>query len=241
MSVVLPLPFGPTRATWSPRSRAMVTSRRSTRPGTETSSSSRTRTSRPLRLGSPKSKPRERVRRVSRSASALASLRSLVRRPICVSLACACLALSFLYRKRATKRSRRAMSTETRSAVFCAWTARWAFSSRQTCHGPGKNVARPASSSSVAFVTASRNQRSWATITQAASSEASSRSSHSRLATSRWFVGSSSRIRSGSPASERASEARVISPPENVFRLRSKSSSRKPRPRATAPMWSRHA
>ncbi len=33
---------------------------------------------------------------------------------------------------------------------------------------------------------------------------------------SRWFVGSSSRRRSGSPASARASEARVSSPPENV-------------------------
>jgi hypothetical protein len=34
------------------------------------------------------------------------------------------------------------MSAATRSAVFWAWTARWAFSSRQTCHGPGKYVER---------------------------------------------------------------------------------------------------
>ena len=47
-------------------------------------------------------------------------------------------------------------------------------------------------------------------------STASSRSSHSRLATSRWFVGSSRSRRSGSPPSARASEARVSSPPENV-------------------------
>ena len=45
---------------------------------------------------------------------------------------------------------------------------------------------------------------------------ASSRSSHSRLATSRWFVGSSRSSRSGSPPSARASDARVSSPPENV-------------------------
>ena len=49
-----------------------------------------------------------------------------------------------------------------------------------------------------------------------ASSDDSSFSSHSRLATSRWFVGSSSSSRSGSPPSARASDARVSSPPENV-------------------------
>ena len=108
------------------------------------------------------------------------------------------------------------MSTAMRSAVFCACSARCAFSSRHACQGPAKNVARPATSSSVAFVTASRNQRSCATRITPASSDCSSRSSHSRLATSRWFVGSSSRIRSGSPLSARASEARVSSPPENV-------------------------
>ena len=55
-----------------------------------------------------------------------------------------------------------------------------------------KYVDRPASSSSTAVVTASRNQRSCATrITAASSSTSGSRSSHSRLATSRWLVGSS--------------------------------------------------
>ena len=49
------------------------------------------------------------------------------------------------------------MSTEMRSAVFAAWAARSAFSRRHACHGPAKYVAFPASSSSVAFVTASRN------------------------------------------------------------------------------------
>ena len=41
-------------------------------------------------------------------------------------------------------------------------------------------------------------------------------SSHSSDSMSRWLVGSSSSSRSGSPASARASEARVSSPPENV-------------------------
>ena len=63
------------------------------------------------------------------------------------------------------------MSAPTRSAVFAAWAARAAFSSRQTCHGPGKKSERPASSSSTPVVTASRNQRSCATRITAASSD----------------------------------------------------------------------
>ena len=55
-------------------------------------------------------------------------------------------------------------------------------------------------------------------------------SSHSRLRTSRWFVGSSSSRRSGSPASALPSDARVSSPPENVSSWRSKSSSLKAEP-----------
>ena len=115
-----------------------------------------------------------------------------------------------------TNRSSRAMSGSSRATAFRAWSARAAFSRRHACHGPAKYVERPASSSSTAVVTASRNQRSCATRMTAASSAASSRSSHSRFATSRWFVGSSRSSRSGSPPSARASEARVSSPPENV-------------------------
>ena len=62
---------------------------------------------------------------------------------------------------------------------------------------------------------------------------ASSCSSHSRLATSRWFVGSSSSSRSGSPPSARASDARVSSPPENVVERPVEVARRaKPRPRS---------
>ena len=163
------------------------------------------RTVRPLRLGLRKSKPSDLLFRVSSSNSPAASARSSSSRAMWVSFAWACFALLFLYRNRSTKRSSRAMSTPTRSAVFAAAAARAAFSRRQTCQGPGKKSERPASSSRTPVVTASRNQRSWATRMTAASSDCSSCSSHSRLATSRWFVGSSSSSRSGSPA-QRAGE-----------------------------------
>ena len=55
-------------------------------------------------------------------------------------------------------------------------------------------------------------------------------SSHSSDSMSRWLVGSSSSSRSASTASARASEARVSWPPENVSSLRSSASSAKPRP-----------
>ena len=54
-------------------------------------------------------------------------------------------------------------------------------------------MARPRSSSSTAVVTASRNQRSWATRITPASIVSSSSSSHSIVSMSRWLVGSSSR------------------------------------------------
>ena len=85
---------------------------------------------------------------------------------------------------------------------------------RATCRGSRSTC--PPSSSSTAVPTDSRNQRSCATRITAASSVESSCSSHSIEAMSRWFVGSSRRSRSGSPASARASEARVSSPPEKV-------------------------
>src|SRR6202035_2892006 len=52
-------------------------------------------------------------------------------------------------------------------------------SRRQRCHLPGKKTVRPRSSSSTAVVTASRNQRSWATTITPASIVRSSSSSHS--------------------------------------------------------------
>ena len=119
-------------------------------------------------------------------------------------------------RKRSTKRSSRSISASCCSIARPSASSRAAFSLRQACQVPLKKRARPASSSSTAVPTASRNQRSWATSTTAASSVCRCPSSHSSDSMSRWLVGSSSSSRSGSPASARASDARVSSPPENV-------------------------
>ena len=127
-------------------------------------------------------------------------------------------------------RSIRAISACCFSICLPSWMSRAAASRRQACHVPGKKRARPASSSSTEVPTASRNQRSWATRMTAASSPVRYSSSHSSEAMSRWLVGSSSSSRSGSPASARASEARVSSPPEKVDSFRSSCSSEKPRP-----------
>ncbi len=88
------------------------------------------------------------------------------------------------------------------------------------CQLPAKKRERPASSSSTAVPTASRNQRSWATSTTAASRSTSVCSSHSSDSMSRWFVGSSSSSTSAPVASARASEARVSWPPEKVSSAR---------------------
>ena len=74
---------------------------------------------------------------------------------------------------------------------------------RATCRGRRSEL--PPSSSSTEVATDSRNQRSCATRMTAASIVASSCSSHSIEAMSRWLVGSSSRSRSGPPG-ERARE-----------------------------------
>ena len=58
-----------------------------------------------------KPKPSRFDRRDSSEISSLDLRLLLRRRPICVSFACACFAFDFLYRKRATKRSSRAMSS----------------------------------------------------------------------------------------------------------------------------------
>ena len=115
-----------------------------------------------------------------------------------------------------TNRSRRSISACWRSTARCSASSRAAFSLRQACHGPAKKRDRPASSSRTAVPTASRNQRSCATRTIAASAVVSCSSSHSSDATSRWLVGSSSSSRSGSPARVRARAPRVSSPPEKV-------------------------
>ncbi len=76
-----------------------------------TTSSRASATVRPLRAGFRNSKPSCFVRRVRSATSFLVSARSFSSRPICVSFACARLAICFFARKRSTKRSSRAMSS----------------------------------------------------------------------------------------------------------------------------------
>ena len=67
------------------------------------------------------------------------------------------------------KRSMRAISACCLSIALPSAISRAACSRRQLCQLPAKKRERPASSSSTAVPTASRNQRSWATSTIAAS------------------------------------------------------------------------
>ncbi len=67
------------------------------------------------------------------------------------------------------------------------------------------------------------------------------RSSHSTAVRSRWFVGSSRSRTSGRETSDRASEARVSSPPEKPSSGRGSWSSSMLRPRSTRSIQARHA
>ncbi len=95
-SVVLPAPFGPTSPTFSPRSTTIVAPSRSRLSPAESAMSSASRTMRPLRGGSRKSKPSERRFFVSDATSCRAAERSFSSRAIWVSFACACFAFDFL-------------------------------------------------------------------------------------------------------------------------------------------------
>ena len=96
-SVVFPAPFGPTSPTFSPRSTTIVASSSSGLSPAESVTSSASRTIRPLRGGSRKSKPSVRALRRQRLELAGAP-RSAPSRAgaICVSFACACFAFDFL-------------------------------------------------------------------------------------------------------------------------------------------------
>ena len=143
---------------------------------------------------------------------------------------CAWRALVAFARKRSMKRSIRSISACCLSIALPSAISRAACSRRQACQVPGKKRERPASNSRTAVPTASRNQRSCATKTIAASSETSVCSSHSSDSMSRWLVGSSSSSTSAEVASARASEARVSWPPEKLSSPRSRSSSPNPEP-----------
>ena len=93
------------------------------------------------------------------------------------------------------------MSTEIRSAVFAAPAARRPSPAARRATAPRSKVARPASSSRVAFVTASRNQRSCATRMTAAST---TRARARAIRCSRRRGGSSARRGAGGRARRRA-------------------------------------
>ena len=90
-------------------------------------------------------------------------------RSIAFTRDCTWRALVALARKRSMKRSIRSISACCLSIARPSWSSRAAASRRQACQEPGKKRERPASSSSTEVPTASRNQRSWATSTTAAS------------------------------------------------------------------------
>ena len=111
------------------------------------------------------------------------------------------------------------MSASTRSAVFAAWAARARLLAPPVVPRPGE-VQRPAG---LELEHRRRHRLEEPAVVRdedhGGVERRSSCSSHSSRSTSRWFVGSSSSSRSGSPASARASDARVSSPPENVVEL----------------------
>ncbi len=106
-----------------------------------------------------------------------------------------------------------------RSIRACASCPAARFS-RSACHAstvPSKAVRRRFSKKISREATSRTNMRSWLTNRSVPSYRRSTRSSASRLKTSRWFVGSS-RIRKF--ASETKSDARLVlarSPPDKTF------------------------
>ena len=205
ISVVLPVPFGPTSETCSPRSsHSSACSSRTLiagSPPTSTRPSSSSKITRPERSGAENSNSRPLPSRGSRS------IRSIF--DSCFTRDCAWRAFVAFARKRSMKRSIRSISACCLSIALPSAISRAACSRRHWCQVPAKKRERPASISSTAVPTASRNQRSCATSTIAASSPTSVCSSHSSDSMSRWFVGSSSSSTSAPVASARASDARV--------------------------------
>ena len=241
ISVVLPEPFGPDeRDVLAALDRERAPSSSRLPPASSVSPRAST-TVRPLRAGFRNSKPSACARRVSSACSALASrARRRAARSGAASPAPAWPSTSCSGTARRSARAARCRRRRGRPSSRMLDAAPPARAARRAT-ARGSRSSLPADSSSVAVVVASRNQRSCATRMTAASIVVSRSSSHSSDSTSRWFVGSSSSSRSGSPPSARPSEARVSSPPENVRSGRSRSSSREAEPaqdggRALAPV-----
>ena len=210
-----------------------------------TSRPSTSSTVRPLRGGLRNSNPSaRRLPRQQRDLAAAASRAPSRAAPICVSFACACFAFVFLYAE-ALDEALEPRDVDARPGRPSSWprAARAGLLAPPVVPRAGEvrraagfelehGGRRPPRGTSGRARRGSRRRRV----------DCSSRSSHSRLSTSRWFVGSSSSSRSGSPPSARASEARVSSPPENVASGRSRSLVARSRGRAaTASTRSRQA
>ena len=230
-SVVLPAPFGPTRATRWPRSIVRLTSATSVVSPTATRTPSASSTTRPVRTG------------VGNPNSSALPLRCTSTRFIlssCFWRDAACLAF-VPARHRSTNRCSRSISASTRAANAACSSSAFAFSTRNAEYPMGHSFERPCSSSRTPVATDSRNHRSWDTTTRAQFISTTACSSHSADCTSRWLVGSSSSSTSGRPASARASEARVSSPPLNTDSGSPWRSSGIPSPRVTRPSQVRHS
>ena len=167
ISVVLPDAVGRRRATRARRARATARRRSSSvaSPGTSMRPSSSSNTTRPERSGGSKEK---------RERCAVARVAARPSRSILSSFFTPRLRLARLGRLVAEALDEalhpRDLAPAGCSIARPSASSRAACSLRQACQGPRRSAPRPASSSSTEVPTASRNQRSWATRTTAASS-----------------------------------------------------------------------
>ena len=110
-----------------------------------------------------------------------------------------------------------------RASIALVWRARSAFARTYAEYPPSYSSSDPPTTSHVRSVTASRNQRSCVTTKTAKSLLAfKCWASQSTPSTSRWFVGSSSIMRSSSSISSFAKPTLRFSPPDSVTKTLSK-------------------
>ena len=107
-----------------------------------------------------------------------------------------------------------------------AWRERSALESTNALYPPSYSKTLPSTTSQIFSEISSRNQRSWViTTTESPARSLRCAANQATPSTSRWFVGSSSRIRSRSSTRSLARFTRRRSPPESEWKARSKRSS----------------
>ena len=110
-----------------------------------------------------------------------------------------------------------------RASIAFDWRARSALAKTKAEYPPSYSSTFPSTTSHVRSVTSSRNQRSCVTTKTAKSRRFfKCAASQATPSTSRWFVGSSRRIKSRSSISNFAKPTRRFSPPEREAKVRSK-------------------